>query len=210
MMTLPTSFSEDTFLLVGYLKGAHGVHGSVHAHLDDPALAHYLVGKPLTLRPSRRIQRPVTEGVHCRHVTSVHHADTTHFLISLEGVSDRTQADNLKGFELWMSRNDYPSELSTPDSVRLADLIGFKICVTGGVGGDAIGVVKGFFESGDQTQVFLEIYPLDTSGKPQLIPFNQAMVPHIDMAQQVVEIPLHIAEWLQSEWQGDLPTEEDR
>jgi 16S rRNA processing protein RimM len=202
-MPSPATFSEDTLLLIGYLQGAHGVRGAVHAHLDDPALADYLAGKSLTLRPSRRIQRPVTQDVHSRLVTTIHHADRTHFLVTLEGVSDRTQAEALKGFELWMSRQDYPETLENQDSVRLADLIGFTVRPHGIAEPVAVGRVNGFFESGEQAQTFLEVIPLDTKGRPQLIPFNETMIPHIDLTGRVLDIPPHIAEWLQGEWRGD-------
>lgn len=152
--------APSNLVLLGSIAGAHGIRGEVRIkpYTEDPErLAAY---GPLRDGGGRRFEiqslRVVKGGVVAR----------------LEGVTNRDDAEALKGVELYVERTRLPE----PDEGEWyqSDLVGL---VAMDAGGSAIGTVVAVqnFGAGD----LLEIRPA-TGGQSVLVPFTEEVVPNID------------------------------
>ena len=104
-------------------------------------------------------------------------------LVSIVGVTTRTQAEALKGTELFIPRNRLPN--TGEDEFYYADLIGLVVYKRHG---QKAGVVVAMhnFGAGDIVEI-----AMDGLENTILIPFNNNTVPDIDLIKQkmIVEIP---------------------
>jgi 16S rRNA processing protein RimM len=146
------------------ITGVHGIKGFVKLKVfsDDPeGLADYA---PLCDSSGKRSFR----------LLSVQRHGNT-WLAALEGVTDRTAAEKLRGTKLYLSRDQLP-KLDARDTFYHADLIGLAAKTPAGKRlGAIIAVVN--FGAGD----LLEIKP--AKGTSFYVPFSKAVVPDIDLAK---------------------------
>jgi 16S rRNA processing protein RimM len=107
-----------------------------------------------------------------------------YFVARLAGVSDRNAAEGLTNVKLYVSRDRLP-EPESADEFYYADLIGLAVVDRSG---NNLGTVLAIhnFGAGD----LVEIKPTN-GGATQMVPFNEATVPIVDVAagQLVVELP---------------------
>ena len=105
-------------------------------------------------------------------------------IASIKGMKTRTQAELLRGTELFIKRNLLPS--TDDDEYYHADLLGLNVYNRDG---KKMGVVKAMhnFGAGDIVEVVIT-----ETENTVLIPFNNNTVPDIDFVKQemIVEIPL--------------------
>jgi len=108
-------------------------------------------------------------------------------VVRFDGVGDRNAAETLKGLELFVARDALPP----PDEEEFyhADLIGLAVVDRGG---GKLGTVVAVhnFGAGD----LIEVRPTD-GNTTQMLPFNEATVPVVDLAagRLVVEPPIESA-----------------
>jgi 16S rRNA processing protein RimM len=150
-------------ICLGQIGAAHGVRGEVRlrSFTSDPAaIAHYgpletedgRIFKIETLRPAK-----------------------DHFVARFSGIGDRNAAEGLANIKLYVPRERLP-ELKAADEFYHADLIG--LCVVDRAGqnlGTVVAVHN--FGAGDLIEVR---QALGTA--TQLLPFDAATVPEIDLA----------------------------
>ncbi|WP_373084256.1 ribosome maturation factor RimM [Sneathiella sp.] len=106
-------------------------------------------------------------------------------VVRIKGISDRTQAEALKGTELYVSREMFP-ETSGEDEFYHADLIGLQVVFADGTRFGKI-LRAHDFGAGDM----LEILPDGKSEKAAvLVPFTQEMVPEVDLDRGTVTVEL--------------------
>ncbi len=150
-------------ICVGQIGAAHGVRGEVRVRsftADPGAIVDY---GPLEAEDGRvlRIEalRPVKD----------------HFVARLAGVGDRDAARALANTKLYVPRDRLP-EPEGPDEFYHADLIGLAVVDPAGT---TIGTVVAVhnFGAGD----LIEVRPI-AAGKTQLLPFDEATVPSVDIA----------------------------
>lgn len=117
-----------------------------------------------------------------------------HLVAVLKGVATREDAERVNGIELYIPRDRLPA--TEAGEYYHADLIGLRAI---DAKGDAIGKVLAVhnFGAGD----IIEIAP--TQGSTLLLPFTDAVVPTVDLANGhvVVELPQEI--------EGDSPQDAD-
>jgi 16S rRNA processing protein RimM len=148
---------------LGQIGAAHGVRGEVRlrSFTSEPhAIASY---GPLETEDGRifkiETMRPAKD----------------HFVARLSGVRDRNAAEQLSNIKLYVPRERLP-EPDEPDEFYHADLIGLAVLdPTGESLGTVIAVHN--FGAGD----LIEVKP-DTGGTTELIPFDEAHVPVVDVA----------------------------
>ena len=158
-------------ICVARIGAAHGVRGAVKlwTFTEDPlAVKHY---GPLSTK----------DGARQFEVTHVREAKD-HLVATLKGVASREDAERLNGIELYIARDKLPE--TDEDEYYHADLIGLAAVTSAG---DALGRVAAIhnFGAGD----IIEIAP--ASGPTLLLPFTNAVVPTVDLANRrvVIELP---------------------
>src|SRR5882757_516980 len=107
-----------------------------------------------------------------------------HFVARLTGVGDRTAAEQLTNTKLYVSRDRLPP-VEDRDTFYHADLIGVAAVTPDGA---SLGTVTAIhnFGAGD----LVEIKPAG-GGEPLMVPFTEAAVPQIDMAERrMIVVPL--------------------
>ena len=150
-------------VLLGEISGAHGIRGEVvvRSHTADPgAIGKYGIlessdGRAL---PRLKVVRVTDRG----------------FIARLDGISDRTAAEKLKGTELWIGRDRLPA--AKPGEYYHADLVGLAAIAPDGAAIGTIIAVENF-GAGD----LLEIRRAGTNST-EYVPFTNACVPEVDIA----------------------------
>jgi 16S rRNA processing protein RimM len=163
-----------TPICVARIGAAHGVRGAVRlwAFTEDPlAVTRY---GPLTTKDGAR-QFEVT---HAREAKD-------HLVATLKGIATREDAERLNGLELYIAREKLPD---TDDGEYYhADLIGLAAV---NAANEPLGRVIAIhnFGAGD----IIEIAP--PQGTTMLLPFTNAVVPTVDLAngRVVIELPAEI------------------
>jgi 16S rRNA processing protein RimM len=163
---------RDGLVCLGQIGAPHGVRGEVRLRsftADPAAIAHY---GPLETEDGRTVaieaMRPAKD----------------HFVATLTGVADRSAAERLTNAKLFVPRDRLP-EPDEPDEYYHADLIGLAAVDRAG---RAIGTVVAVhnFGAGD----LLELRRPDSS-KTELLPFDAATVPDVDLKARrlTIDIP---------------------
>lgn len=167
--------APQNLVVLGVFGAAHGLKGEIRlkSYTEEPlAIASYA---PLLTKSGRQIK-----------LASLRQAKDV-LIARVEGVSDRTGAEQLVNLQLFVER----AALGTPedeDEFFHADLIGL---VARDEAGNRIGTVTGLFDFGAGDIV--EVTPDDAQGapdsakggpggaKPLLLPFTKAVVPLVDI-----------------------------
>ena len=158
---------ETVDVLVGTIGRAHGLRGevSVHVRTDEPE-------RRFTPGASLRV------GDRPRTVASARwHSGT--LLLGLEGVTDRTAAEALRGRELWA---DVPADEAPADEGEYWDrqLVGLAVL-------DAAGAVAGTITDVLHLPAH-DTLVVDTAAGERLIPFVDALVPVVDLEAGHVQV----------------------
>ncbi len=164
----------ETRLCVGVITGAHGVRGLVRIKSFTEApenLAAY--GKLSDEAGTRSFEVSVTGRAKGA------------LLARIEGVTDRDQAEALRGTRLHIARDALPP-LEDEEEYYVADLIGLEAVDRAG---RALGRVRTVhnFGAGD----VIEVEPEAGGGPSRLWPFTRETVPEVDLAagRLVIEPP---------------------
>jgi 16S rRNA processing protein RimM len=167
------------------IGAAHGIKGElrVKAFTGDPlALGDY---GPLYARDGRAFQ-----------IVDIRPANTV-VVVRFKGVSDRNAAEGLAGTELFIDRSVLPDG-GEEDEFYHADLVGLAIRDDSeAVIGKVVAVHN--FGGGDILDVTL------AGRKGVLIPFTQAAVPHVSIAEGFIRIDPAAAGLVDDEEDGDAP-----
>jgi len=169
---MPTSDqTAQRRILLGHISDANGIKGEVllKVHTGTPeAIADY---------------GPLVDGQGRKIVIRVVRVTTKGVVARVDGVTDRTAAENLKGTELFTTRENLPDP--DDDEFYHADLIGLTAV---GPDGAALGTVTSVANhgAGDLIEIVLA-----GSRQTELIPFAKAFIPEVDLAkgQIVVHLP---------------------
>jgi len=157
-------------ICVARIGAAHGVRGAVKlwTFTEDP-FAVKVYGPLSTKDGARRFE-----------LTSAREAKD-HLVATFKGVATREEAERLNGIELYVPREKLPD--TEDDEYYHADLIGLTAETTAGA---TLGRVLAIhnFGAGD----IIEIAP--PSGPTMLLPFTNAVVPTVDLANGRVVIAL--------------------
>jgi 16S rRNA processing protein RimM len=167
-------------ICVARIGAAHGVRGAVKlwAFTEDP-LAVTRYGPLMTKDGARKI-----EVTHAREAKD-------HLVATLKGIATREDAERLNGVELYIAREKLPA--TDDDEYYHADLIGLAAV---NAANEPLGRVIAIHNFGAGN--IIEIAP--PQGTTLLLPFTNAVVPTVDIAngRVVIELPAEI--------DGDDPT----
>lgn len=162
---------DERRILLGHIAGAHGIRGEVviKTYTGEPeAIADYgaLETDDLTRSIELRVVAVTPKGVVAR----------------VKGVSDRNGAEALKGTALYVERTRLPE--AEDGSYYYTDLIGLTAEAPDGQRLGSIVAVHNF-GAGD----ILEL-AMTATGKTELVPFTDAFVPAVDIAEGRVVVAL--------------------
>lgn len=168
-MTPPNHIGPRRILL-GHIVDAHGIKGEVllKTHTGTPeAIADYgpladAQGRKLVMR----VVRVTAKGVVAR----------------VEGVTDRTAAEALKGTELFTTRENLPDP--GDDEFYHADLVGLTAV---GPDGAHLGKVTAVANHGAGDLIEIA---LSGPRRTELIPFAKAFVPEVDLVKRQIVVNL--------------------
>ncbi len=148
---------------VGEIAGAHGIKGWVRlrSYTEDPAAV--VAYGPLADQDGRR-----------RFVVRLQSACRDGWIARIDGVTDRTAAEALRGTRLYVDRAVLPP--TDEDEFYHADLIGLR-AERAGDGGE-IGTVTAVHDFGAGTMLEVRL----PSGRTVAVPFTRAVVPVVDIA----------------------------
>ena len=160
-------------ICVAQIGAAHGIRGEVRlrSFTQDPmAVTSY---GPLESEDGAR-----------RFTIEALRPAKDHFVARLAGVPDRDAAEKLTNIKLYVSRDRLPP-IEDDETYYHADLVGLSAVTLDGV---ELGKVTAIlnFGAGD----LVEIKP-GGGGEPLMVPFTDAAVPKIDMAERrMIVVPL--------------------
>jgi 16S rRNA processing protein RimM len=162
----------DARICLGQIGAAHGVRGEVRLRsftADPEAIAGY---GPLETDDGRIFE-----------IESLRPA-SGHFVATFAGISSRSAAEKLVNIKLYVPRERLP-EPAANDEFYHADLVGLAVVDRAGLEIGSVVAVHNF-GAGDLIEL-----RLNASNKTELVPFDEATVPVIDLAagRIVVELP---------------------
>jgi len=158
-------------LRLGYVAGAHGVHGGSKVKLFNPDSTAIEPGVAVLLRAP---EGPARSFVVSR-VTSA--PGTGVLRIWFEGVDNREAAEALRGCELWIDRTELPA--LADDEYYLADLIGLEV-VRAGV---SLGRITGVTSNGAQDLLCVRL-----RGREWLLPALPPFIVAIEPQRVLVDV----------------------
>jgi 16S rRNA processing protein RimM len=160
-----------TRVCLGQIGAAHGVRGEVRLRsftAEPAAIASY---GPLESEDGRVFEiqtlRPAKD----------------HFVATLLGIVDRDAAERLVNMKLYVPRERLPAP-TEPDEFYHADLVGLAVVDRAGKKLGTVVAVHNF-GAGD----LIELKP-DASDKTELVPFDAATVPEVDLAAGRIVVAL--------------------
>jgi 16S rRNA processing protein RimM len=164
-----TGKAENNFLCMAEIVGVHGVRGTVKLKVfgsDPENLSNYNPFHDSSGKKSFTLLRVFPHG--------------NIWLADIDGVTDRTAAEKLRGVTLHISRDRLP-DIKEEGTFYRADLVGLAAIFPNG---DAMGkiITVANFGAGD----LLEIKP--PKGASFYVPFTHEVVPTVDIARGRVTV----------------------
>lgn len=174
---LSNSLVDNTHLLsIGKIVGVHGLKGVVKIFSYAESAARYTSGMLLHLKDSHG------NGFALRVVWAKPHSKT--ILLSLEGIRNRDQAEELIGLELFIEKASL--EVLEEGTYYWIDLMGLTVY---SLTGDYIGEVSAIVQTGSN-DVYVVKRMNGTTEKEVLIPALASVVKEIDLDQGVMRVDL--------------------
>lgn len=156
---------------VGFIAGAFGVVGGLRVRpFSDEAEALLKV-------KAWWLDKPTLQPVTVR--SAKYHSGEV--VVMLAGLTDRDEAEALKGAAVFVSRSDFPA--LPENEFYWADLIGLDVV---NLQGEALGKVTDMMHNGAQS--ILRITPVEEGASERLIPFVDALVKTVDLQARTVTV----------------------
>jgi 16S rRNA processing protein RimM len=175
--------SNAARLTIGYVAGAHGIHGLVRVQLHDPTSDAVRPGVELVLLQDER-----EVGRHRVETVDAVPGKRGRLRVRLAGIDQREQADTLVRATIELERDALPP--LDEDEFYLADAIGSSVVRAAADGSmQSLGRVVGLSSNGAQD--LFEVRWDDAGGQahPWLLPVLPQFVREVDDERVVVEVP---------------------
>ncbi|NEQ49856.1 MAG: ribosome maturation factor RimM [Leptolyngbya sp. SIO3F4] len=181
-MSLTTKLSETEWLSIGRIVGPHGLNGEVRVYPDSDFPERFeKSGERWLLKPGSSTPEPI------RLIKGRLQECKGLYILKLAGINYRDQAEALRDAQLLVMADDrLPLE---PGEFHVGDLMGLAVILQST--GEKIGSVIDVYRAGnDLLEVKLTPADATSQDKPRniLIPFVEAIVPVVDLAQGRIEI----------------------
>jgi 16S rRNA processing protein RimM len=167
----------DDLIQVGYVTGAYGLRGGIRV------TPHSTDADALLNVKTWWLDKPSLRAVQVRSAKQ-HSGDVTATLVDL---SDRDEAEALKGATVQVSRADFPQ--LPEDEYYWTDLIGLSAV---NLQGEALGKVADMLSNGPQSilRLVIDADPETPDAKPQerLVPFVDQFVKTVDLQAKLITL----------------------
>ncbi|MBF2065307.1 MAG: ribosome maturation factor RimM [Calothrix sp. C42_A2020_038] len=173
----PATSIPDGWLEIGTIVAAQGLHGEMRVYPDTDFPERFEVpGARWLLRPGS------TQPEKIELLAGKYLEGKNLYVIKLEGVQNRNQAEEMRGCKLLVSEDDRPQ--LGEDEYHILDLVGLQVFMSG----EFIGTVINLIPAGnDLLEVELHNQEKDNK-KTVLIPFVKEIVPVVDIQNKRAEI----------------------
>ena len=156
------------WLVIGIITSSHGVNGK----LNIKSLSDF---QERFTKPGKRwIQKNNEEPVPCNLISGFQKPGKESFIISLEGVRDRNEAESLKKYKLLVKSDDIP--LLEENEFHLSQLIDLDVKLLNNLKIEVIGKVVDLMTENNN----LLVIKLNKNNKNVFIPFVKEIVTTID------------------------------
>ncbi|MEJ2125837.1 MAG: ribosome maturation factor RimM [Alphaproteobacteria bacterium] len=175
----PTPNSDGGWVLLGRISAAQGLRGEVRIATFTEAPENIAAYGPLTSGDGRTFS-----------ITAFRPHKGANVVAQLEGVNDRTSAEALRGTELFVSRDCLPP--AENDEWYISDLVGLLAIAPDGAEVGKIVAVQNY-GAGDLLEIRQPSSGEEGEDKAQatlLVPFTEAAVPEVDIAERRVMVVL--------------------
>lgn len=168
-----------SFLHIGTIRRAHGLRGQVKVALDDAESDVFEHIEHIWVSPRPNTGKDATADLQKWPLREVRSLENGVYLVTLDGVGDRTAAEALQLRDVYAMRDELP-ELAE-DEVYQADLVGCQVVQAGGV---AVGTVSAIEQMNGNFLLVVERQGREAA----LVPLVPAMITDIDLVARTVEI----------------------
>ncbi len=160
------------WISIGVIVGAVGVKGAVRLKVFTEDLEALLVQGNVTIFPDQHSQG---EQRDCKLL----HKIKVGYAVQIAGVSDRDQAEVLKGLKLYVSRENLP-EIEEAGSYYYEDMEGLQARE---LDGKPFGIVQAVynFGAGDLVEVKLDDAMNSPASGTRMYPFRDEFVPQVNI-----------------------------
>ena len=159
---------NDDWLVIGIITSSHGVEGK----LNIKSLSDF---RERFTKPGKRwIQKDDEEPIPYNLISGYQKPGKDSFIISLEGIKDRNEAENLKRYKLLVKSNDIPK--LKDNEFHLNQLLNLDVKLSEGNELKVIGKVVDLITEKNN----LIVIRLSKNNKKTLIPFVKEIVIKID------------------------------
>lgn len=155
--------SEDDYIRIGVITGAHGLDGRVRVYVTSDI--------PGRFEPGRNVIISCEAGSSKHRIEQFTEQKGKTALVRFDGVSDRNSAASIKGGSIYIDKSTAEKtrkDLLEDDSYYYYDLIGCEVFI----GGALFGEVTDIFKAGAGDILVIT----DVSGKDRMVPFVGSMV----------------------------------
>jgi len=167
---------NEDWLVIGVVTSSHGVAGK----LNIKSLSDF---KERFTKPGMRwIQKHNEEPIPCKLISGFQKPGKESFIISLEGIKNRNDADNLKKYKLLVKSNDMPKLKDNEFHLNQLLDLDVKLFVEGEI--KIIGKVVDLITENNN----LLVIRLLQNNKDVLIPFVKEIVTTIDRRNKYLVI----------------------
>ena len=167
---------NEDWLLIGIITSSHGVSGK----LNIKSLSDF---KERFTKPGRRwIQKNNEEPIPYKLLSGFQKPGKDSFIISLEGIQDRNEADNLKQYKLLVKSNDMPQLKENEFHLNQLLDLEVKLYVENKI--EVIGKVVDLITENNN----LIVVRLNQNNRNVLIPFVKEIVTTIDKKNKFLVI----------------------
>ena len=163
---------KEAYVLIGKIVGAHGIKGTHKIRSYAESLSVFKPGRLILIRNDRDREASYTINWVKPHTGTP--------LLSLEGVTDRSQAEALIGGELFIRKSELP-ELDE-ETFYWFELIGIKVYTAEE---KYLGRIESIIETGSN-----DVYVVKNEETEVLIPALESVVLNIDVEQNIMRVQL--------------------
>lgn len=164
--------SESGYLLIGSITGVHGIRGMlrVWSYAESPSV--FDPGCPIFLKREKGSQE--------RYIIRSAAPRKRGVLLSLEGVSDRSEAESLVGAELFIEKSRLP-ELEE-DTYYWDDLVGLSVVT---MEGEFLGHITTIIPTGSN-----DVYVVRDGRRETMIPAIGSVVISVSLEDRTMQVSL--------------------